>query len=264
MALAGLRKGTAYMTETKSGGGRWTPIFRWQDGDTKTLTFVTPAEEIAKIKVHEWVKVFDNSEKGFHWTHLMCRKDPAWSEESGNTCELCDVIGHKPKERHAAVAVELETIGGAKSKSFKVRTREFTRQDGTTAEYPQWGLVLQAFGNFYSYFSALAEREGDITGYVFDIARKGSDAKTAYPVFPIANAEFSLADVEIPSLEELLERIGSSEAYARELDGVEPGSQTEFSDDTQDATPAPARTKFEELRESLPGFVRTAGEVETY
>jgi hypothetical protein len=147
VGLKGLRQGPAYLVENKGGGGRkWTPRISWKDGETKTIAFLTPADEIAKIKVHEFAKVPDPDAKdGFRWANLMCRKDPAWIEESGNKCAACDILGHKAKERQVAVAVELESVGGAKSKQFKVRTISRDRDDGTKVEYPQYGLVSQGY-----------------------------------------------------------------------------------------------------------------------
>lgn len=259
MALAGLRQGREHLVQSSAGGrGRWTPFISWEDGDTKTIAFLTSADEIAKVKFHNYVKVPADNQRGFNYSAFMCRKDPAWAEESGNTCQLCDVIGHKPTERHVALAVELEPVGDQKSKEFVVRTRLHKREDGTEVEYPQYGLVAQAFGNFYNYFSTYAEREGDITGVVFDIARKGNDTKTAYPVFVINNATISgLEDHEFPTLEEVLTDMGSQEKYDRDLNGVEPGSQEQKYVDSyapEEATSSGnerSRTKFEELKSSL-------------
>jgi hypothetical protein len=274
VGLKGLRQGTEYLVENKGGGGnrRWTPRISWKDKETKTITFLTPADEIAKIKVHEFIKVPDAEAKdGFRWANLMCRKDPAWQEESGNKCAACDILGHKAKERQVAVAVELESVGGAKSKQFKVRTRSVDREDGTKVEYPIYGLVYQGYKNFYAWFAAHAEREGELTGFVFDVTRKGNDETTNYPVFTVHNAEVDFGEFEFPTLLELVEEFGSQEAYDRELGDIDPGSATlsqgynaDEQEETTNEPPSRGKTKFEELRESLPGNPQPAGAVERY
>lgn len=263
MALEGLRQGREYLVESSNKGvPRWTPFISWKNGDTKTIAFITSADEVAKIRLHNFVKIPADNEKGFTWDSFMCRKDPAWAEESGNQCQLCDIIGHKAQERHVAIAVELEPVGNAKSKQFRVRTVEREREDGSKVEYPQWGLVAQAFGNFYNYFTTFAEREGDIVGHVFDVTRKGADTQTAYPVFPISNAEVvDLDQYDIPTLVDVLGEMGSQEKYDEKLNGVEPGSQEQDYDNSFAPEEAStegngrSRTRFEELKAGL----QTAG-----
>lgn len=256
MALTGLRQGREYLKETQR-KGRWTPFIYWKDKQTKTITFLSSADEVAQVLMHTYVKIPADNEAGFIPENFMCRKDPAWAEESGNYCQLCDEIGHKPTVRHVAVGVELEPVGGEKSKQFRVVTVKRDREDGTTVEYPKWGLIVQAYNNFFNYFSTFAEREGDIVGHVFDVARKGNDTKTAYPVFPIANAEIQgLEDVEAPSVLEIMNDMGSQEKYDRLLGSVEAGSQDQFEESfaPEEASTEgneQARTKFEQLRNAL-------------
>jgi hypothetical protein len=187
-------------------------------------------EGVPLVKWHNYIKIpTPGGQKDFRYATFMCRKDPAWAEESGNQCYLCDIIGHKPDEKHVAVAVELEPIRtGRKVTELKVKTRQYTRDDGSVVEYPQWGLVIQKLSNFFSYFSAWREKyDTEITEVAFDITRKGGDKSTTYPVFPIETADIpDLSEFEdkIPSLEDVLENLGSLEHYA-ELQGIEPGSQ---------------------------------------
>lgn len=269
MALAGLRKGADYLVPTSgSAGSAKRPGFiSWKDGDAKIIAFLTPMEEIPIVKWHNFIKVpvLDPKpgQKDFRYATFMCRKDPAWAEESGNTCYLCDTIGHKPEEKHVAVAVELEPVlDGRKVVDLKVKTRSYTRDDGTVTEYPQWGLVIQKLSNFYSYFSAWREKwDREITEIAFDVTRKGADKGTTYPTFPIETAElpdFTEFGDKIPQLEDVLENLGSLEHYT-ELQGIEPGSQTNpFADDddtptatTPQATEGAKQSKFEELKAKL-------------
>lgn len=256
MALAGLRKGSQYMNESS---GKWTQFISWKDGDVKTVAFVTPMEEVPKVRIHNFVKIPDESERGFRYATFMCRKDPAWRVESGDTCPLCDVIHHEPIERHVAIAVELDPIresGTKKVKELHVKTREVERDDGSKASYPQWGLVIQSDRNFWGYFMAFAERMGNINDVAFDVLRQGGDQNTKYPVFPIQEAPLpqQLEDLkkEIPTLEGLLEEMGSLKKYEAELQGVEPDSQTGYNGSGEETPSTDLRTKFDAMVSSLP------------
>lgn len=255
MALAGLRKGTDHLKA--SSGGKFSPYISWSDGDTKTVAFLTPLEEVAKVRIHNFVKIADeNSQKGFRWGTFVCRKDPAFTEESGGTCPLCDIVGHKATEKHCAIAIELEatTGNGPVVTSLGVKTREGKNKDGKTVEYPQWGLVMQSFGNFFNWFSSFGKKYGGINDIAFDITRVGDDKNTTYPIIPLMNIELpDFSQYNIPTLEDVIEQLGSKEKYDNELDNVKAVDQAGF-DDTYNSEPnnETMKTEFEKLKESLP------------
>ena len=268
MALAKLRKGTEFLVPSSgnSGNAKRPGFISWKDGDAKTVAFLTPIESIPIVRWHNFIKIpAPQSPQGFRYATFMCRKDPAWLEESEGHCYLCDIIGHKPDEKHVAVAIELEPIReGRKVVELKVKTRTYQRDDGTVTEYPQWGLVIQKLSNFFSYFSAWREKyDTEITEVAFDITRKGGDKTTTYPVFPIETAEIpDLSEFmdNIPTLEDILENLGSLEHYA-ERGGIEPGSQeSPFKNDDEESTSTQVAesdetsskiSKFEELKLKL-------------
>lgn len=265
MALAGLRQGQAHLKPAQ--GGKFQPYISWKDGDAKTIAFTTPADEIAKIRIHNFVKIPDDSERGYHFETFMCRKDPAWAEESGNKCKLCDIIGHKAKEQHVAIAVELDPIikpGTSQISELRPLVRKFKRQDGTEGEAVQWGLVIQGFKNFFNYFAAYQSKFGDITNVAFDVTRMGSDQTTSYPVIPVQTVPLpDLSSYDIPLLVDVLENLGSEEKYARDLHGAEEIDQSSQFDTTisgpEEQQSGHVRSKFEELKSSLP-----AGDLEAY
>lgn len=250
MALAGVRQGTAAL-KPSGGGGKFVPFISWSDGDAKTVTFLTPADQIAKIKIHNFVKIPDDSQKGFHWDTFMCRKDPAWLEESEGQCPLCDVVGHKPKDQNVAIAVELTPLvkpGTSFVTGLEPVIRTFKKQDGTEGTAVQWGLVIQSFGNFFNYFAARAKKYGDITGIAYDISRIGNDKNTAYVIDALNNIELpNLTEYQIPTLLEVLESIGSAEKYERDLGD---GTTVELSEyDSPGESPEEVKTLFERLQE---------------
>lgn len=261
MGLAGLRQGPAYLKPSAGGNRKFVPFVAWKDGQSKTVLFTTPIEEVSKVKMHKFIKVPADNEDGFRNEHFMCRKDPAWLDESGGECFICDILGKKPAEPHVAIAVELDagvpTAPGVTT--LTVATKTFKREDGTEVVYPQWGLVQQSFGNFFNYLTAFGQKWGGINHTAFDVSRNGNDKNTSYVFMPLVGSD--LPDVNgfdepVQDLVSLLEEMGSVEKYAL-LDGSEKLDQS--SKFGNDDTYAPTEntndailTKFEQLKAGLP------------
>jgi len=256
MALSGLRQGPRYLKP--SSGKSYTKYISWKDGDAKTIAFLTPAEEFAKVRLHNFVKVEDDSERGWHWDTFMCRKDPAWLDESGGKCELCDLVGHPAREQHVALALELNPVtapNSPKVTGLEVQTVTRQKDDGTEVEYPQWGLVIQSFRNFFSFFTAFAAKYGDVTETAFDITRDGNDKDTIYPVIPLMDVDLpDLKEVrnQVPTLLEVLESMGSREKYDRDLPGAQAVEQPSYEDESNGQVDLEnVETEFSKLRASL-------------
>jgi hypothetical protein len=256
---AEFRKGTKLIkeaAESKGGKRRFTPNIYWKADDSRYVVFLTGAEEIPQVKLHAAVRVPNDSERGYSMENYLCRKDPALVEESGGQCELCDRIGHTPTVRHVALAVEVEPAekNGKEVTAFKIKYNIVKRDDGTEVEYPQWGLVAQAAGNFFSWLAAFDENKGDIRKRVFEIQREGGGTQTKYHFFmevaPVP--DLSSLDEVIPELTDLLEEMASDEKYAK-LSTVEAGSQPTFgeSDNKATSTSPDRKTKFDEMKDKL-------------
>lgn len=273
MALTGLRKGTEEIrkAEKGGGGGKYTSFIGWKDGDTKLVYFITPAEEIPKLKLHSFVEF--PTEDGSRYDTLVCRKDPAFRDESGNTCELCDRVGHSPTEKFVALAVELEAVkDGKKIRDVSVVMRSYEDREGNEREVPQYGLVIQAARNFFAPYVAWDGRV-ELSETSFEIEREGASTDTKYYFFPV-DAKPDLDGLEIPSLEEVIERMGSEEKYEAVAE-LAPGSQKSWGGDTKKKTNKNSkksesssdssedlRSQFERIAADVKG--RKASEVETY
>jgi len=267
MALAGLRKGTEEIRKAeKSSGGKYTSFIGWKDGDTKLVYFVTPAEEIPKLKLHSFVEF--PTEDGSRYDTLVCRKDPAFRDESGNTCELCDRIGHAPTEKFVALAVELEAIKeGKKIKGVTALMRTYEDRDGNEVEVPQVGLVVQASRNFFAPYVAWESRK-DLEETSFEVQRDGASTDTKYYFFPV-DAKPDLEGLEIPDLLDVIERMGSEEKYESVAE-LAPGSQKSWGNDKKKTKSASKknssqssgdlRSQFEEIAKDVRG--RKASESE--
>lgn len=271
--MAQFRKGTDEIRKTAIGGGakRFTPNIYWGDGDIRTVAFVTPADDIPKVRLHQAVRIPDDRfERGYRMDNFVCRKDPSMVEESGGECVLCDTIGHDANERFVALAVELEAIkDGKEVVGFNVKRNIVKKEDGTEAEYPRWGMIVQGAKNFFSTVAAYDQARGDITKVAFEIHREGDSISTKYHFFPEKGTPLpeDLADVvaEMPQLETLLEEMASDEKY-EQLEGVEPGSQMKFGDskvETGQKKETDRALKFNEIREKAQQG-KTRAKVEAY
>jgi hypothetical protein len=281
MALSGLRKGIEEITKSAAGGGggKFTPFIGWKDGDVKTLYFLTAAQDIPKLKLHNFVEIPAEDKDGNEYTRYgtyVCRKDPVFREESGNTCDLCDRIGHVAVEKFVALAVELETIkNGKKITGVEPVMRKFEDREGNEREVPQIGLVVQASRNFFAPYVAWESRK-DLEETSFEVQREGASTDTKYYFFPV-DEKPDLSEYEVPNLEDLIEGMGSEERY-EEVAEVQPGSQKSWgkpSGGKKSASSSKAQTaqtqgsdlnsQFEAIRNEVKGKrASEAEELETY
>jgi len=220
----------------KGGKRRFTPNIYWKAGDIRTVAWLTAANEIPKVRLHQMVRIPDDRfDSGFRYETIVCKKDPALIEEFGGDCELCDRVGHEAVERYVALAIELEAIKeGRKVKDLKVKLETYKDKEGKDQTAPRWGVVIQASKNFFSYFAAYDEASGDIRDVAWEIHREGGSTDTKYHPFVVMNGPnaVELPDLteyveNIPELETLLEDMGSPEKYEQVAD-LEPGSQPSF------------------------------------
>jgi len=270
MATRKFQRGTELIkqaAESKGGGRRFTPNIFWKPGDVKTIAFATEAEQIPKVLVHQVVRIPDDRfDSGFRIENIICKKDPSMIEEFGGSCELCDEVKHDATERFVALAVELEPIkDGKKVTGLKVKTNRAKNKDGVETDYPQWGLVMQASSNFFSYFAAYSDAGNDIREVGWEIQREGGSRDTKYHPFIVMNGPNAVAlpDLSevlenVPSLDELLEGMASEEKYA-EVAGLDPGTQISFGgkNKTAESGTVPSgdrQTEFERIREELNAY----------
>jgi hypothetical protein len=269
--MATFRKGKELIQKTAagSGGRRFTPNIYWKPGDVRVIAFLTEADEIPKVRLHQMVNIPDDSrEKGIRYETFLCRKDPSMAEEYGGECELCDRVGADAAEKFVALAIELEpTRKGKRVESLAVKydTVKRKKDDGTEeeVEYPRWGLVIQASKNFFSYFAAYDEANGDIREVAWEIHREGGGTDTKYHPFMVMNGPNAVAlpDLSevvdaIPTLEELLEAMGTEEKYA-EVSDLAAGSQPTFgnkkSTDSGTVPSGERETEFAKIKADVVG-----------
>jgi hypothetical protein len=261
------RTGTDLIKQSAAGGGkkRFTPNIYWKAGDVRTIAWLTAADEIPKVRLHQMVRVPDDSrDSGFRYETFICQKDPSMVEEFGGTCELCDRVGAEASEKFIALAVELESVKeGKKVKEVKVKMETYKDKDGNDQEAVRWGIVTQAAKNFFSYFASYDENSGDIREVAWEIHREGGSTDTKYHPFVVMSGPNAvplpdLSEIvdDIPTLEEILEGMATPEKYEMVAD-LAPGSQPSFGGSkkksTDDGTvPSGERqTEFAKIRDEV-------------
>jgi hypothetical protein len=254
MSESKFRTGISEIKKTAAGGGgkRFTPNIYWKDdGESKTIAWLTSASEIPKVDLHLFVKVPDDTrDQGFRWENFLCRKDASMIDESAGYCELCDRVGHAPVTKFVGQAVELKpTKEGKKVTKLEVLTVARKNKDGVEVEYPQWGLVFQAAKNFMSYLAAYEESTQDITEIAWEVIRDGKDNQTKYHHMPLVTPLPDLSKLveDIPTVIELLEEMGSDEKYEM-VKEIAAGSQpSRFGSDKENSESGSASSRDEEF-----------------
>lgn len=225
-----LQTGVENLTAPDKRSSKFTPHFFWRDGDRKFLAFTTPAVDIPKVLMHEFVRVPSGQDEfPFFNKKYVCRS-PVQVEDSDG-CFVCDTLDLEPSVRYAAVAVELEPeFEGKKVIGLSIKYNE--GKDGNN--YPNVGLVTQSKKLFFSYLGAYNETRADITSVSFDILRQGSGGEdTKYIFFDIqSRPDLSVIEEFIPSVGDALENLGNAEVYAElEASGARAEDQQRFGED---------------------------------
>ena len=223
------KKGSNLIKQKSQGGGRthratdFVPFLSLKDGEEAFLQFFTDIEDVILASIHRYVRVAweRDGEIAKGYRDFACRKMDAWEDGDGS-CVLCDQIGHVPKENFAAVAVLLDPVydSSASTKrisdiaSFNIRGNEYTTKDGNTIFYPEYVVVFQAAQNFWQQFTSHNDQIGPITANPWKVIREGNDQSTTYHGYEVDKSELvDYRDVTIPSIQEIVEGLGSQERY---------------------------------------------------
>lgn len=212
------KSGNTNRTETK-----W---FYWKGGETKALRFLTDANDIFIVPVHENVPTHDGKNKTF-----VCRK----AFEAA--CELCDQKVYR-RDVGYGTAVLREEVRDENNKVTGYRDVTETYDeviDGKTVtkKRPYVGIVSQGLRNFWNQIAVISEKYGSLRDREIEIMRQGAGTDTTYMAFaldakPIENID-GRYEKFVPDVEGFLNRIGSEEYYQKELHGIKPEEKDTFS-----------------------------------
>jgi len=223
-----LKKGMAAVRESiersqrSSGPKTYTETnwFYWRAGETKALRFLTDANDIFVVPVHENVKAVDGKNKTF-----VCRS------AFDATCELCAAKVYR-RDVGYGVAVLREEVsemvdGVQKFTGYRDVTSNYeTTVDGKTVtkKKPYVGIVSQGMRNFWNQIAVINEKFGSLRDREIEIMRTGAGTDTTYmaialPEKPIEGIEDRYSKF-VPDVESFLNRIGSQEYYDAQLHGI--------------------------------------------
>ena len=231
-----LKKGMAAVRESiersqKSSGPKTyteTNWFYWRAGETKPLRFLTDANDIFVVPVHENVKAVDGKNKTF-----VCRT----AFEA--TCELC---ANKVYRRDVGYGIAVlreevyeEVDGQRKLTGYRDVTSTYeTVVDGkaVTKKKPWVGVVSQGMRNFWNQIAVINEKFGSLQDREIEIMRTGAGTDTTYmaialPEKPIEGMKERYSKF-LPDVEAFLQRIGSQEYYDAQLHGIVKEKATPF------------------------------------
>jgi len=221
--------GTNTYTETN-----W---FYWKAGESKAIRFLTDANDIYIVPVHENVETFDSKKKTF-----VCR------QAFDASCELC---ANKTYRRDVGYGVAVlreevyeEVDGVRKLTGYRDATSNYeVEEDGKTVikKKPYVGIVSQGLRNFWNQIAVISEKYGSLKDREIEILRQGAGTDTTYMAFALDKKEIDNIDTRytkfVPDIEGFLNRIGSEEYYQAQLHGIKPEEKT---------TPAAASSYAEE------------------
>lgn len=172
--------------------------FKWDNGDKKIIRFLT--DDIITARFYEYVVDARGKFQNFIYapdvfgegTEDFVKKYGGKRYENGNTGPLIDP---KLTERTAGIAVlrkEVPKAGGG------VEIVDYT-EDITVGEQQfkaRWyGIVRQAYGNFWHMLSDLGMRYGTLCDRDYEIKRTGERLDTKYSIIPL-DPDPDLKDVE--------------------------------------------------------------------
>lgn len=202
-ALRGNAASKAAEAVSKAKRSRFTPQFKWDDGERKYLQFVTPFDERVTAPMHQFIRVArdPNTKSGYKYADFLLAPE----EDGSSPVDLIhQKFGVEPTFRTIAVAVEMEPIiekdskGRKRAVGFEPKMREWEDKDGETHESPELGLVIMSHNNFWKFFEMHEEQTGPVDASVFAVTRLGKSTDTNYHVEEAGDA-IELDDLDTES-----------------------------------------------------------------
>ena len=194
--------------------------FYWKGGETKAVRFLTDANDIFVVPVHESVPTHDGKTKTF-----VCRST------FDAVCELCTEKVYR-RDVGYGIAVLREEVyeevdGAKKVTGYRDVTASYeTEENGKTVtkKKPYVGIVSQGMRNFWNQIAVISEKYGSLKDREIEIIRQGAGTDTTYMAFaldakPIENIDTRYSKFA-PDIEGFLNRIGSEDYYAAQLHGI--------------------------------------------
>ena len=201
--------------------------FYWKAGESKAVRFLTDANDIFVVPVHENVPAHDGKTKTF-----VCR------QAFDASCELCaDKVYRRDVGYGVAVLREEvyeEVDGQKKLTGYRDVVSNYESEEGgktVIKKKPYVGIVSQGMRNFWNQIAVISEKYGSLRDREIEIMRQGAGTDTTYMAFALDPKTIENIDTRyskfVPDIEGFLTRIGSEEYYAAQLHGIKPEAKEE-------------------------------------
>lgn len=219
--------------------GLTTKFLSWGDNESKVVRFLTSADDIIFVDIHEFVQSHDGKKRSY-----VCR------ENFGDQCELCNrpfgskqppetmrrevgygiVVVREPKfTKDPETGRNTRVFAGSEENPYPEHRDAIVEyeEDGKPAKAPYVAIINQGirfWGQIAVHSSRLDNQGLSLTDRDFEIIRMGKGTQTTYSVIPaygVAINDLGKYNPYLPDVEGLIRRMGSQEYYDRYLHGVE-------------------------------------------
>jgi len=181
---------TAIQQSMNTGGSGFKPFapdISWrEDGESKFIQIISPAEDIPMVSLHDWIPVGTHKSGKTKYEAFMSRKDAGIGE---NYDDLEDRLGSKPRIRGIGVAVELEPVletvkNRQRPVGFTVKLETYNRKNAEgveeTVTAPRVGLITQSSHLFWGWVASFEENNAPIVETPLQVTRRGKSTNTRY------------------------------------------------------------------------------------
>jgi hypothetical protein len=177
-------------------------FLQWAQEEKKFIQFITPLEEIPRVKMHQFIITGQREDGSFIYNDFVSRRDAGIDGPDGYD-PIWTRFDMQPRDRCVAAAAALEPIRNAEGKitGWDIATK--TTKKGESV--PEIGLIIQHPANFFSWLATYESDTGNaIQDRVFTVTRRGEGINTRYdfiatdqsPVDPGALAEYGVPDID--------------------------------------------------------------------
>ena len=219
--------------------GLTTKFLSWGDNESKVVRFLTSADDIIFVNIHEFVQSHDGKKRSY-----VCR------ENFGDECELCKrpfgskqasetmrrevgygvVVLREPKfTLDPETNRQVRVYAGSEEDPYPEHRDAFVEYelDGKMEKAPYVAIISQGikfWGQIAVHNSRMENQGISLTDRDFEIIRMGKGTQTTYSVIPAYGKsidDLGKYNPYLPDVEGLLKRMGSQEYYDRYLHGIE-------------------------------------------
>jgi len=230
--------------------GLTTKFLSWGDNESKVVRFLTSADDIIFVDIHEFIQSHDGKKRSY-----VCR------ENFGEECELCArpfgskqppeamrrevgygvVVLREPKfTKDPETGRNVRVFAGSEENPYPEHRDAVVEYelDDKMVKAPYVAIINQGirfWGQIAVHSSRMDNQGISLPDRDFEIIRMGKGTQTTYSVIPaygVAINDLGKYNQYLPDIEGLLKRMGSQEYYDRYLHGIEPVKTTNTSSNT--------------------------------